>query len=110
MPQSRLFSARTGRRLNLCSPWAQRPVDRRVGANGDQPVLGEFAGHRGRRVLVVGEHLHDDVAVGDHALEAVILPADRHGADVELLHPLGRVEHRFSTSASRVAYAHGPEA
>src|SRR5215207_3458209 len=60
----------------------QRMIDRRVRADACQPVLGEFAGDRARRVLVVGDHLHDDVAVGDHALEAVVLAADRHRADV----------------------------
>ena len=56
--------------------------------------LAELAAPRRGRILALGEHLHDDVAVGQHPLEPVVLTADRHRADVQLGQPLRRVEHR----------------
>ena len=46
------------------------------------------------RVAALGEALHDDVAVSDHALEPVVLAADRQRADVEVAHLLRGVDER----------------
>ena len=39
-----------------------------------------------RRVAALGDALHHDVAVGEHALQPVVVAADRQGADVEVAH------------------------
>jgi len=72
----------------------QRLLDRVIGADGDGLAVADAQLTRldGRGVLALREHLHDDVAVGQHALEAVVLAADRHRADVELGEPLRGVE------------------
>src|SRR3712207_6904860 len=44
------------------------------------------------RVLAVGDAVHDDVAVGDHALEPVVVTADGQRADVEVAHLAGRID------------------
>src|SRR5215208_735717 len=71
---------------------AQRLVDTVVGPDRDWLPLAEFARPRVGWVLAGGEHLYDDVAVGEHSLEPVVLAADRHRADVQLGEPLGGIE------------------
>jgi hypothetical protein len=69
-------------------------------------LIGHLGHLRRGRVLALGEHLHDDVAVGQHALEPVVLAADRHRADVELSQLLRRVEHGVVLADARGVRGH----
>src|SRR5215211_4598057 len=59
-------------------------LDRVVRADGDRLTFSKLR-HLGRgRVLAVRNALHDDVSVGEHALEPVVIAADGHRAHVEI--------------------------
>ena len=61
------------------------PVDWVVGADGDRlGLVCEIARRGAGRILARGEDFDDDVAVGEHPLQAIVLAADRHCADIEL--------------------------
>ena len=86
----------TGRRRTACSDITlSASSDRVVGADRDRLALTELAGRDAGRVLALGDHLDDDVAVGEHPLEAVVLAADRHRADLQLGELLGRIADRL---------------
>jgi hypothetical protein len=57
-----------------------------VGADRDRLAFGELAGGDRLRVAALCDALHHDVAVGEHALEPVVVAADRQRADVEVAH------------------------
>ena len=65
---------------------AQCVLDRIVSAdrNGPSVALTQLARLGGGGVLAFGNDLHDDVAVGDHALESVVIAADRQRTDALL--------------------------
>jgi hypothetical protein len=52
---------------------------------GHRLALGQRPGGHGAAVSAGGQALEDDVAVGHHATEPVVLPADRQGTDVECI-------------------------
>ena len=81
----------TGRRRTWCSSMVRRGlVERVVGADRDHlTALGERADGDLVGVLPLRDDLDHDVPVGQHPLEAVVLPADGQGADVQGGHPLG---------------------
>ena len=54
--------------------------------HGDGLTAAEFPGGDLAGVAVLGQRFHDDVAVGEHALESSVLTADRQGADPEVGH------------------------
>src|SRR5690606_35742828 len=62
----------------------------RLGVDPDRGPAGELTGGRGPRVAALGHAPDRDVAVGDDAVQAVILSADRQGADLVLAHLLRR--------------------
>ena len=51
-------------------------------------------------------HSHHDVAVGDHALEPVVLAADGQGADVEVTHLARCVGERLVRAGALGAAGH----
>lgn len=64
-----------------------------VRADGHRLALGQLTGRHGGRVATLGQHLHHNVAVGQHALEPVVVAADRQRTDPLLGHPLrGRLQ------------------
>ena len=96
---TRSWPSITGRRRIWCSFIAcQRLLDRVVGADRHRLALAELAGLDLIRVPALGEHVDDDVAVGQHALQAIVLAADRHGADAQLLEFLRRIGDRLVLS------------
>src|SRR5215207_6710783 len=73
---------------------AHRPedlLDRVVGADGDRLALGQVTGAGRGRVAALGEAPYDDVAVGEHALEPVVLTADGQRPDVQVAHLAGGI-------------------
>src|SRR5215203_5980266 len=63
---------------------AQRLLDRVVCADGNWLAFSQLR-HLGRgRVLAVRNALYDDVSVGEHALEPVVIAADGHRTNVEI--------------------------
>ena len=73
---------------------AQGLRDRVVGADSHGLALGQVF-HLGRRgVAVVGNAVDDDVAVGDHACEPVVVTTDGEGAHPEVAHLARRVDER----------------
>ena len=65
-------------------------LERVVGADGDDlRTLGEGRNRHLVRVLTRRHDLHDDVAIGHHPCEAVVVPTDRQCSHVERGHPLG---------------------
>src|SRR4051794_1112855 len=66
----------------------QRLLDGVVGPDRHGLALAELARLGRAGVLALRDDLHHDVAVGQHALEPVVLAADRHRAHVEIGEPL----------------------
>ncbi|BEL06178.1 hypothetical protein Q0Z83_043690 [Actinoplanes sichuanensis] len=57
-----------------------------VGADRDRLALGQFGGRHLGRVAALAERLHHDVAVGQHAVQPVVVAADRQRSHVEVRH------------------------
>ena len=84
----------TGRRL---TPWraigVERLLDVVVRPDGDDLVTGVVLHLDLRGVHALGHAAQDDVAVGDHPLQAVVVAADGQRADAQVLHLAGGVCH-----------------
>jgi hypothetical protein len=52
--------------------------------------LGQLTGGGAVRVASGGDALDDDVAVGDHPVQAVVVSPDRQGTHTQVAHMLGR--------------------
>src|SRR5829696_801229 len=91
----------------LLAHHSERLVERRVGGDPVHRALGELATRGAGRIAALGERLHDDVAVGEHALEAIVIAADRQHTDIELRHPLRRVEQRLVLADALTTFVHG---
>jgi hypothetical protein len=73
---------------------AQRLLDRVVCADRDRLAFSQLR-HLGRgRVFSVRDALHDDVSVGEHALEPVVIAADGHRTHIEISQLAGGVGER----------------
>jgi hypothetical protein len=83
----------------------ERVFDRRVAANPDRCPLCELS-DRHRRALAVREHLHDDISIGDDSFQAIVVAADRQGADVQLGHAFGRLEHVLAFADALASFVH----
>ena len=69
-------------------------------------LLAHHVAHLGVRALALRHRAHRDVAVGDHADQAVVL-ADRQHAGVDLRHQAGRVADRLVRVGDPDVLAHG---
>ena len=81
-------------------------ADRVVGPDRDRLALAELAGIGRLRVLALGQHADHDVAIGEHPLQAIVLPADRQRADAELLHLARRFRDRLVLADALGSAAH----
>ncbi len=72
---------------------AQRLAGVVVGPDGHRLLPAELRHQHLRGVLAVGHAAHDDVAVGDDAVQALVLAADGQGADPEVAHACGHRGH-----------------
>src|SRR5579883_1548527 len=81
-------------------------LDGIFGTNRDEISLLELAGGDAVHVAPSGDDLHDDIAVGQHPLDDLVLVGDRQGADVVLREPLGGVADRFLFLNHRYVLAH----
>ena len=80
-------------------------VERLVLEAGARLAAHHLLERRVGRGAALGDAAHDDVAVGDHADEAIAF-AHRHHADVELLHRLGGPHHRVARRQAAHAARH----
>src|SRR5579885_1272712 len=81
-------------------------LDGIFGTNRDEIALLELASSDAVHVAPSGDDLHDDIAVGQHPLDDLVLIGDRQGTDVVLREPLGGVADRLLFLNHRYVLAH----
>ncbi|KJY33545.1 hypothetical protein VR46_33530 [Streptomyces sp. NRRL S-444] len=77
-----------------------------IGADGDRLTLRQLSGLDLGRVLTDAQDLHDDVAVGQHALELVVRATDRQRTDAHLRHLLRGLKDRLLGADALCAFRH----